>query len=148
MRTSGRCSTARCSARWSRISVHSSRPGESGTLPDEVREFADLVCGKELGSYSMFAGHIPDAVAVGVRPQAVEAIWQGNDTLLTEDEGRLADLCPGDDRWKSLRRRLFGHTGPLRRSGGDGADGLHHLPLYDRQTYGCGRDRLALIRRQ
>jgi hypothetical protein len=64
--------------------------GKRGTLPDEVREFADLVCAKELGSYSMFAGHIPDAVAVGVRPQAVDAIWQGNDTLLTEDEGRLA----------------------------------------------------------
>ena len=93
--------------------------GKRGTLPDDAREFADLVCGVELRSGSIFAGHTPDAVAVGVRPEAAAALWRGDDAALTDDERELAEFVRAvvagtatDDDCAVMRRR-YGDRGAI-----------------------------------
>jgi hypothetical protein len=57
-----------------------------GTYSDADRELVDMVLSVDLGYWAILALHIPDAVAVGVRVGAIEALWRGNEDQLTEDE--------------------------------------------------------------
>lgn len=56
------------------------------------REWIDIVLGTELGSNAVVYSHIPDAVALGVRPEAIKAFREGRDDDLTEGERELADF--------------------------------------------------------
>jgi len=90
-----------------------------GTYSDAERELMDLVLARELGSNSILPIHIPDALAVGVRPDAVTAIFERREDDLTEDERQLAtyarDFVAGavtDDAYARLRSR-FGDRGAV-----------------------------------
>jgi hypothetical protein len=64
--------------------------GETGeSYEHKDREWIDIVLGRELG-FNMWA-HVADGMAVGVRPQAVLALYEGRDDELEPDERLLAD---------------------------------------------------------
>jgi hypothetical protein len=61
-----------------------------GTFSDAEREWVDVVLAHELAWDAVLYGHMPDAVAAGVRPEAILAIRQGRDEDLTPEELQLA----------------------------------------------------------
>ena len=60
--------------------------GDRGTYSDADRELVDMVLGVEFAYNAILLLHLPDAIAVGVRLEAIEAIWWGHDGVLTADE--------------------------------------------------------------
>jgi hypothetical protein len=76
------------------------------------REFISIVLHKHLASNCTMSGHLDDAIASGVRLDAIEAIRRGVDDQLTEDEALLAeyirevaDGAVHDDTWDKMERR-------------------------------------------
>jgi hypothetical protein len=61
-----------------------------GTYSHAEREWVDMVLSPFMGTNIHMPGHMPDAIAVGVRPEAIKAIRSGRDQDLTEDELLLA----------------------------------------------------------
>ncbi|MEB3031795.1 carboxymuconolactone decarboxylase family protein [[Mycobacterium] nativiensis] len=61
-----------------------------GSYTDAERELVDVVLGTDLGYNSIFTVHLPDAIAVGVRPEAILAIRSGDESELTDDERQIA----------------------------------------------------------
>lgn len=57
-----------------------------GTYSDADRELVDMVLSVDFGYRSILALHIPDAIAVGVRLDAIEALWVGDEGRLTDEE--------------------------------------------------------------
>lgn len=90
-----------------------------GTYSDADRELVDMVLATDLSCNAIFTVHIPDAIAVGVRPEAIEAIRKGHEQDLTSDEAHIAEytreIVAGavDDR--SYRRMVdrLGERGTL-----------------------------------
>lgn len=64
------------------------------------REWIDMVISQEMGSNEVLYIHIFDAVAVGVRPEAIRALRRGDDDELTDAERQLAEYI----------RAVFGGT--------------------------------------
>jgi hypothetical protein len=62
-----------------------------GTYSDADREFVDMVLGVEFGYTTILLLHVPDAIAVGVRLEAIEAVWGEREDELTPEERQLAD---------------------------------------------------------
>jgi hypothetical protein len=62
-------------------------PGLGYTHAD--REWANMVLSEELRCWGVYHLHIPDAVALGVRPAAIRALRQGREEDLTPDEREL-----------------------------------------------------------
>jgi alkylhydroperoxidase family enzyme len=90
-----------------------------GTYTDAERELMDIVLAVELGDNAVLAVHIPDAVAVGVRPDAIGAVIERRDDDLTDDERRLAGYARAfvagtvdDPCYASIRER-FGDRGAV-----------------------------------
>lgn len=54
------------------------------------REFVDQVLSADWKTNVVLRRHIPDAVAAGVRPEAIRALRNGQEDLLEEDERKLA----------------------------------------------------------
>jgi alkylhydroperoxidase family enzyme len=84
-----------------------------GTYTDAERELMDIVLAVELGDNAILAVHIPDAVAVGVRPEAIAAIIERRERDLTTDERQLADFAHAfvagtvdDALYATIRHRL------------------------------------------
>jgi hypothetical protein len=88
-----------------------------GEHPDSYshadREWVDMVLCEELGAWGVYYGHIWDAVAVGVRPEAIKALRQGRDEDLTREELQLAryirQVLRGTvtgDSYRAIERRL------------------------------------------
>jgi hypothetical protein len=63
-----------------------------GSFTHADREWIDIVLGTELGSNSVVLAHIPDAIAVGVRPEAIDAVRAGRDDDLTAAERELTEF--------------------------------------------------------
>jgi hypothetical protein len=57
-----------------------------GTYSDADRELVDMVLSVDFDYRAILALHIPDAIAVGVRLEAIEALWEGREEDLTEEE--------------------------------------------------------------
>lgn len=81
------------------------------------REWVDVVLGEYLG-FNMW-GHIVDAVAVGVRPEAIYAVLEHRDDDLTHDERmlaqyirRLADGALEASDWTFVEKK-FGTRGAV-----------------------------------
>jgi hypothetical protein len=75
--------------------------GESGdSYTHADREWADMVVGEELGNTAIYYIHMYDAVAVGVRPEAIKALR----------EGRNADLEPRELQLAEYIRHLIGRS--------------------------------------
>ncbi|HVX21003.1 MAG TPA: hypothetical protein VHB02_06630 [Acidimicrobiales bacterium] len=71
---------------------HVVRSGASaGFYTNAERELIDMVLSVELDQQAVFAGHLPDAIAYGVRPEAVDAICRRDHAALTDDERLLVD---------------------------------------------------------
>ncbi len=77
------------------------------------REFVDMVLAPHLKTNVVMRSHIPDALGVGVRLEAIEALYDGRDDLLTDDERFLAvfvrEVVDGnltDENWDRMEKRL------------------------------------------
>jgi hypothetical protein len=60
-----------------------------GTYSDADRELVDMVLSVDFGYNAILALHIPDAIAVGVRLEAIEALWRGREEGLDDGERQL-----------------------------------------------------------
>jgi hypothetical protein len=83
------------------------------------REWCDMVVCQELGWNSIYLVHMPDAVAVGVRPGAIKALRDGRDEDLVGEELTLArfirEVLRGDvsDEAFSEVTSLLGNRGVI-----------------------------------
>jgi hypothetical protein len=84
-----------------------------GSYSHTDREFVDQVLCPLLGTNLVLPLHIPDAVTAGVRIEAIEALQNGRDEDLTEDELLLAtfvrqvtQLEMTDETWERMEARL------------------------------------------
>ena len=67
------------------------REGEvRGSYTDAERELVDMVYARDLGYNGHLPLHIPDAIACGVRLEAIEAILHGHEEDLTDEERDVA----------------------------------------------------------
>lgn len=85
----------------------------SGTYSHADREFVDQVLSSLLDTTVVQEFHLPDALAAGVRIEAIEALRRGDDDALTDDEQLLAryirEVATGtvtDDDWNAMLGRL------------------------------------------
>jgi hypothetical protein len=89
----------------------------AGERPDTYshadREFVDQVLSAEFDTTVVQAFHLPDAIAAGVRMEAVEALRRGDDDALTDDEQLLASYIRAvvrgqvdDAIWERMLARL------------------------------------------
>ena len=84
-----------------------------GTYSHADREFVDQVCRPTGRPNVLQRLHIPDALAVGVRPEAIAALRSGREEELTVAERELAAYIRAvasggvtDDAYAALERRL------------------------------------------
>lgn len=84
-----------------------------GSFSHADREFVDQVLSADWHTNVVQALHIPDAVAVGVRLEAIEALRSGREAELTEDERLLAAYIRAvasgtvtDDAYAAIEGRL------------------------------------------
>jgi hypothetical protein len=61
-----------------------------GSYTDAQRELVDMVFATDLGYNTILHLHLPDAVAVGVRIEAIDAIRSGEESALTAEEAQIA----------------------------------------------------------
>jgi hypothetical protein len=89
----------------------------AGNRPDSHshadREWVDQVLSKEWGYYGVLGIHTADAVGVGVRLEAIEALWEEREEDLSDDEQLLtryvrqvASGTVDDPTWESMTERL------------------------------------------
>jgi 4-carboxymuconolactone decarboxylase len=96
------------------------RGGElRGMYSDAEREIMDIALAVDLGSNSILPIHVPDALAVGVRPEAIEALLHHREAELSDDERELVayarQVVAGevtDESFAALRNR-FGERGAV-----------------------------------
>jgi hypothetical protein len=96
-----------------RLGTEVRRGGLRGTYTDADRELMDIALAVGLGSNAILPVHIPDALAVGVRPDAVESLLTRSDEDRTDDERQLVHYARGvvdggvsDESYGALRERL------------------------------------------
>jgi hypothetical protein len=84
-----------------------------GTYSHAQREFVDVVLSTELGWDGVLPFHIPDALAVGVRIEAIEAVREGRIEDLNEEEQQLREhilaVVRGEmnaERWQAMEDLL------------------------------------------
>jgi hypothetical protein len=90
-----------------------------GMYTDAERELVDMVLAKDFGYNGILDVHIRDAIAVGVRPEAIDAIRKEREGELTDDERQIVDhtrrVTTGtvtDESYAALVERL-GRRGAL-----------------------------------
>jgi hypothetical protein len=86
---------------------------KSGSYSHYHREFVDQVLCPLLGTNLVLPTHIPDAVAAGVRLEAIEALRHGRDEELTEEElliatfvRQVSTMSMTDETWNSMEERI------------------------------------------
>jgi hypothetical protein len=84
-----------------------------GSYSHADREFVDQVLSVDWKTNVVQATHVPDAVATGVRLEAIEALRSGHEEDLTEDERLLAQFIRqtvsgtvDDDTFRAMHKRL------------------------------------------
>src|SRR6202034_2210095 len=84
-----------------------------GSYSHPDREWVDQVLSNELDCFKFIGGHTRDAIAVGVRPEAIQALWQGREEDLTDRERLferyIRQVLTGtvdDDTWNAMREDL------------------------------------------
>jgi len=95
------------------------RGEQPGSYTHAEREIVDMVLSRDLGYNGVLSVHIPDALALGVRLEAIEAILEGRDDDLHDDERQLVDFVRAvaggtvtDAAWAAMEERM-GHRGAL-----------------------------------
>jgi hypothetical protein len=61
-----------------------------GSYTDAQRELVDMVFATDFGYNTILKLHLPDAVSVGVRVEAIDAIRSGDESALTAEEAQIA----------------------------------------------------------
>jgi hypothetical protein len=90
-----------------------------GSYTDAERELADVVLCKDFGYNGVLPIHLPDMFAVGVRPEAIDAIRKDHEEDLTEDErqlvGYIRAVSRGEvtDEWFAAMVERFGLRGAV-----------------------------------
>jgi hypothetical protein len=94
------------------------REGERrGSYTDAQRELVDMVYSTDFGYNTIIKLHLPDAISVGVRLEAVEAIRAGDESALTEEEALIAGYARAvaagtvDDEVFAAMEALMGRRG-------------------------------------
>jgi hypothetical protein len=84
-----------------------------GTYSHIEREFVDQVLLADWKTNVVALRHIPDAISVGVRVEAIKALRSGNEHELTEGEQLLASFVRGvvdgsvsDELWQVMEQRM------------------------------------------
>jgi hypothetical protein len=84
-----------------------------GSYSHEDREWVDQVLSHELGCFKFLEQHTRDAVGVGVRLEAIEALWEGREEDLTDHERLLeryirqvATGTVDDETWNAVQAEL------------------------------------------
>jgi hypothetical protein len=84
-----------------------------GSYAHADREWVDQVLSQSLNSFQVLAQHTRDAIGVGVRLDAIQALWEGRDGDLTDREQLLTtyirQVATGtvdDDTWGHMRELL------------------------------------------
>jgi hypothetical protein len=92
--------------------------GREGTWSFADHEFVDCILSFELGYRGFLAFHAPQAVAEGVRPEALIALRHGDDDALTEDERTSVEFVRAvaagsvdDALWHRMRERFGSERG-------------------------------------
>jgi hypothetical protein len=85
----------------------------TNTYSHADREWVDQVLSHDMGYYGVLTTHTPDAVAVGVRLEAIAALWEGREEDLTDDEKLLTRFIRAygngtidDETWAAMNTRL------------------------------------------
>jgi hypothetical protein len=98
-------------------------PERPGSYSHADREFVDQVLSADFETNILQRVHVPDAVAAGVRVEAIEALHHGREEQLTEDEQLLArfirQVVAGtvDDDTFSLAQQRLGVRGLVEYAG-------------------------------
>ena len=93
--------------------VHRTRGERSDSYTHADREWADMVLSQEMGCNMVYVVHMPDAVAVGVRPEAIKALREGRYEDMTPEERQLAEYVRAvldgqvtEEMFKGVQERL------------------------------------------
>lgn len=77
------------------------------------REFVDMILSFDSGYNAFLRSHLMDAIAVGVRIEAVEALRSGDEDALTDDERQIVEYVRGvvggtvsNEMWDAMVQRL------------------------------------------
>lgn len=83
-------------------------------------ELIDLVIGFDSGYWGLHVSHTPNAITAGARIEAIEALADGREEELTDDERQLVsfirgvrDLTLTDDEWDAMIERLGSRRGAI-----------------------------------
>lgn len=94
------------------------RYGQPNTWTPYLHEWIDLVLAVDSGIYVLQEQHTPNAVAAGVRIEAIEALCAGREEDLTPDESEIVEFirqCAQgrmtDESWESMKRRIGSERG-------------------------------------
>lgn len=98
----------------SELALHARSAGNrEGTYSHAYREWVDQVLSKHWGYYGVLGMHTADALGVGVRLEAIEALWDDREDDLSEDEQLLtryvrqvADGTVDDGTFNAMLERL------------------------------------------
>jgi hypothetical protein len=89
------------------------REGKPGTFSPADHQMIDMVLPLDAGYYSLVAFHTEEAIAGGIRIQAIEALRDHRDDLLNAEEklqvGFIRAVRDGtmtDDMWDRMKTRL------------------------------------------
>jgi hypothetical protein len=93
--------------------VYRTRGEHGDSYSHADREWIDMVLCQEMGSNEVQYVHVFDAVAVGVRPEAIRALRQNRDEDLTADERQLAEYVRAvfrgtvtTEQYQGMERRI------------------------------------------
>jgi hypothetical protein len=87
--------------------------GQPGWFSNADHEWIDLVLGFDSGYWVFHAGHTANALSSGVRVEAIEALRDGREQELTDDERQVIDFIRAvrdgtmsDEIWQGMIDRL------------------------------------------
>lgn len=89
------------------------RQGQPGTFSAADHEMIDLVLAFDSGYWALIAGHVPKAIAAGIRIEAIEALRDGQEEALTAEERQQVEFIRAvrdggmtDEIWDAMVERL------------------------------------------
>lgn len=116
------------------------RQGQPGTFDARDHEMIDLVLAFDSGYWAFLAGHVPKAIAAGVRIEAVEALRDRHDEDLDADETQQVEFIRAvrdgtmtDEIWWRMRDRLGTERGVV-----EYAQFVCNLLFHHRFLWACG----------
>jgi hypothetical protein len=105
---------------WQLGRVVQANQGEPGGYKLVDHELLNIVLGTDSGYWSFHAGHTANSITAGVRIEAMEAIADGREEDLTDDERQqvefiraVRDLTMTDDIWNRMIERLGSLRGTI-----------------------------------